>query len=187
MEWVKSLQIRNWGLLLKVVAKHMTIKTSGVSSRLVGTSLHITLLDYDSVISDSRLKEELEWLQRMFKIGNFIVLKSSEFGRHAICLDVLKASEVLDILQTSNCDQVFKTAPLINPFRCWVLRYSAKGTKESPMYLYTVESPYEGEHLQSLAHANFLFENYGVTVKLQRPFGPIVAETQTYCTKQKLE
>ena len=187
MELLHRLRIRNWGLLLKLIIGRMTIRTSGVSSRLVGTSLHVTLLDYDSAISDSRLREELVWLQMLFKIGNFIVLKSSEFGRHAICLDVLTANEVVKIIKASNCDEAFKMAPLINPFRSWVLRYCKKGNKESPKYLFTVESPYEGEHLQSLGHANFLLENYGVKVELQQPFGTEDVETQTYYTNRKLK
>jgi len=164
----------------------MTIKTSGVSSRLVGTSLHVTFLDYDSAISDNRLREELVWLQELFKIGNFIVLKSSEFGRHAICLDVLTGSEVLEIIRASNCDTMFKNAPLINPKRSWVLRFAEKGSKGPPTYLYTVESKYEGENLQSLAHAKFL-QKHDLKVELKQPFGTDDAEIQIYYTNNKLK
>jgi hypothetical protein len=182
VKYKRELQIRNWALQHKFRLGRKKNKTTGVSSRLVGTSLHVLFLDYDSQISDSRLIEELQWLQTMFKIGNFIVFKSSEYGRHATCLDVLTSNEVLEIVRVSNCDETFKTAPIINPFRSWVLRYCRKGNKESPNYLYTVESPYEGENLQSLGHAIFLMKNYGVKVELQQPFGTEDVEIQTYYT-----
>jgi cbb3-type cytochrome oxidase subunit 3 len=81
---------------------------------------------------------------------------------------------------------MFKKAPRINEFRCWVLRYAKKGNRDEPKYLYTVESQYEGKNLQSRCHAKYLL-NFGVKVDLKKPYGPEAIETQAYNTGKRTE
>jgi len=155
----------------------------GISSRIPDTSLHIVTLDYDN-ITDERLIEELRFLQEEFQIGNFIVLETRNEGRHAVCIDALRFKDVLEIIRFSSCDLMFKKAPMINEYRCWVLRYAKKGNRDAPKYLYTVESPYEGQNLQSRGHAKYLLK-FGVKIDLKQPYGPEEIEIQEYNTGKR--
>jgi len=165
--------------------KKLDIRTEGVSSRVPKTSLHVVFLDYDN-IDDERLTEELVFLQNEFKLGNFYVLQTRNEGRHAVCIDALRFKDVLEIVRFSSCDLMFKKAPRINQFRCWVLRFAKKGNRDEPKYLYTVESPYEGKNLQSLGHGKYLL-NFGVPIDLKNPYGTAEIETQTYNTGKRIE
>jgi len=157
----------------------------GISSRIPDTALHVLFLDYDNIV-DGRLMEELRYLQEEFEIGNFHVFKTRNEGRHAICLDALRFKDVLEIVRFSSCDLMFKKAPTINEYRCWVLRYAKKGNRDAPKYMYTIKSPYEGKNLQSRGHAKYLL-NFGVTIDLKKPYGPEEIETQTYNTGKRIE
>lgn len=167
------------------VMKKLDIRTEGVSSRIPNTSLHVLFLDYDNIV-DERLIEELRFLQEEFEIGNFYVLETRNEGRHAVCVDALRFRDVLDIVWFSSSDLMFKKAPRINEYRCWVLRYAKKGNRDEPKYLYTVEFPYEGKNLQSLGHAKYLLK-FGVKIDLKNPYGTEEIETQEYNTGKRTE
>jgi len=172
-------------MLLKVqIMKKLEVRVEGgVSSRIPDTALHIVFLDYDNIV-DERLVEELRDLQTEFEIGNFYVLQTRNEGRHAVCVDALRFKDVLEIVRFSSCDLMFKRAPRINEFRCWVLRFAKKGNRDVPKFLYTVESPHEGKILQSLGHAKYLL-NFGVNIDVKNPIGPEEIEIQAYNTGKR--
>ena len=91
---------------------------------------------------------------------------------------------VKDIVDFSSCDLKFKSAPRINEYRCWVLRFAHKGKRDAPRFLYTVESPFEGKNLQSLGHAKYLL-NFGLKVDLKNPYGSEEVNVQEYSTSDK--
>jgi hypothetical protein len=165
--------------------RKLNVRAGGVSSRIPGTSLHVPFLDYDNV-TDERLKEELAYLQYEFRMGNIYVVETRHTGRHAICIDALRFKDVKEIVDFSSCDLMFKKAPMINEYRCWVLRYTKKGQRDVPKYLYTVQSPYEGKNLQSRGHAKYLL-NFGVKIELKNPYGPEEIETQSYNTGKRTD
>jgi len=186
MLFTKKINIWKYYILLKFrILKEPSVRTGGASSRILDTSLHVLFLDYDNIV-DERLVEELRFLQEEFELGNFYVLQTSKWGRHAICIDALTFKEILEIVRFSSCDSLFKRGPGINEFRSWVLRYAKKGNRDAPKYLYTVESPYEGKNLQSLGHAKYLL-NFGVTIYLKNPIGTEEIETQAYNTGKRTE
>ena len=187
MLWSHVFKIGKYNVLLKVQAmKKLEVRVKGgVSSRIPNTSLHVTFLDYDNIVDD-RLEEELRFLQEEFQIGNFYVLKTRKQGRHAVCIDALRFKDVLEIVRFSSCDLMFKRAPWINEFRCWVLRFAKKGNRDEPKYLYTVESPYERQNLQSRCHAKYLLK-FGVKINLKKPFGPEEIEVQDYNTGKRTD
>lgn len=186
MLWSTLLRIGKYFVLFKIqIMEKLSVRTSGASSRVPNTSLHIVFLDYDN-IDDDRLKEELVFLQNEFELGNFYVLQTRNEGRHAVCLDVLRFKDIKEIIDFSNCDLMFKKAPRINEYRCWVLRYAKKGSRDAPRYLYTVESPHDGKNLQSRGHAKYLL-NFGVAVDLKNPYGPEEIEIQAYNTGKRIE
>jgi len=171
-------------MLLKFqVMKKLNVRTSGVSSRVPNTSLHVIFLDYDNIV-DERLVEELRFLQEEFELGNFYVFETRNKGRHSVCIDALRFKDVLEIVRFTSCDLMFKKAPRINEYRCWVLRYAKKGKRDAPKYLYTVESPHEGRNLQSLGHATYLL-NFGVKIKVKNPIGTQEIEKQDYSTRKR--
>lgn len=87
----------------------------------------------------------------------------------------------------SNCDWVFRKGVTINEYRTWVLRDKPKGDRESPEYLYTVPSRYEGKNLQSVGHKMLLEQTFGVPVpELKRPIGIEAIEEQDYTTFSKI-
>lgn len=196
MYWANMFKIGKYNILLKLqVYKKLDIRTKGIESRIPKTSLHVVFLDYDNIVAgnyacetiedaEKRLIEELRFLQEEFQIGNFYVFETREGGRHAICLDALTFRDVKDIVDFSSCDLKFKSAPRINEYRCWVLRFSAKGKRAPPKYLYTVESPYEGKNPQSLGHAKYLL-NFGLKIELKNPIGQEEINTQEYSTAEK--
>lgn len=81
---------------------------------------------------------------------------------------------------------MFKKAPKINEYRCWVLRFTKKANREAPKYLYTVESPFEGQNLQSLGHAKYLLR-FGLRIDLKKPYGEELIEIQDYNTGKRTE
>jgi hypothetical protein len=173
-------------LLLKVQSmKKLEVRSEGVSSRIPETTLHVTFMDYDNII-DTRLVDELEHIQREKKVGNFYVFETRDIGRHAVCIDALPFKDAKAVVDYSSCDLMFKRGPRINEYRCWVLRFSKKGKRPAPKYLYTVKSPYEGKNLQSKGHATYLLK-FGLKINLKRPVGPNSIETQEYNTGKRTE
>ena len=186
MLWPTVIKLSNYTFLFKIQGiKRLDVRTEGVSSRIPNTALHVTFLDYDNIV-DERLKEELGFLQHEFEIGNYHVLETRNEGRHAVCIDALRFKDVKEIVDFSSCDLMFKKAPRINEYRCWVLRFAKKGNRDEPKYLYTVESPYEGQNLQSRGHAKYL-EKFGIKIDLKNPFGPEEIEVQDYNTGKRTE
>ena len=182
----KQLRIFNMQLVLTFQSMRIPIEaTAGISARIKYTTEFTILLDYDNV-KDSRLVEELLYLQELFGLGDFYVFETNKFGRHVICVDRLRLKEALKVVNTSTCDAVFKRGIRINEYRTWILRVLGKGDRPKPRYLYSVESPYNGQRLQSQAHSEFLQRYYGTPVKLVRPDGNQELETQGYKTSNKV-
>jgi len=186
MLWSHLFKVGKYTVFHKIqIMKKLEVRTKGVSSRIPNTSLHVLFLDYDN-IEDERLKEELRFLQEEFQIGNFYVLETRNKGRHCVCIDALRPRDQKEIVDFSSCDLMFKKAPRINEYRCWVLRFAKKGKRDEPKYLYTVESPYEGQNLQSRGHAKYL-EKFGIKIDLKNPCGPEEIEVQDYNTGKRTE
>jgi hypothetical protein len=159
--------------------------TKGISARVPHTSFFVAFLDYDNIV-DERLDDELTYLQELFHLGDLYVFKTNEFGRHVIGTDCLLARDCYEVIETSSCDWAFKRGIRINEFRTWVLRGWEKGERERPRFIRTIESPYNGEHLQSRGHAKFLEVFYGVHTRLVNPFGSEEVEVQGYNTSSKV-
>jgi hypothetical protein len=181
-----KLRIFNKLWLLKLqsmtVPKEITV---GVSARIPHTTDFIPLMDYDN-IKDERLVEESTYLQELFTLGDFHFFSTNEFGLHVACIDRLRLKEALDVVNTSTCDAVFKRGVRINEFRTWILRALEKGNRPKPKYLYTLQSPYNGQRLQSQAHGLFLQRYYGAKVRLVNPDGNYELEVQGYKTSSKI-
>jgi hypothetical protein len=162
------------------------VTTTGIEARIPHSTNFVTFLDYDN-IKDKRLIEELRYLQEYHELGDFHVFGTGEFARHAICIDLLRLREELDVMYNSTCDAVFKRGIRLSEQRTWVLRALEKGSKPQPKYLYSVESPYNGERMQSEAHAIFLKLHYGAKIRLVNPDGNKIIKRQRYKTSHGLD
>ena len=182
---IKQLRIFDRMLLLKFQSMKIPIEpTSGVSARVAYSTEFVIFLDYDN-ITDERLKEELIYLQEVYRLGNFYVFATNEFARHAVCIDRLPLRETIEVVYNSSCDAVFKRGIRINEYRTWVLRALEKGNRSKPKYLYALESSYNSRNLQSQAHGEFLQRFYGAPVRLVNPDGNHDLEIQGYKTASK--
>jgi hypothetical protein len=148
-----------------------SIRTWGKSSRIPNTSKHVLFFDYDNIDEDT-LVNELYALIEEFHVGNIYVFELDRpLAYHCVCTDYFTANEVKKITMASSCDIGFVIAPRYDKFRNWVLRDYIKGQRERPTYAFMISSPYHGERLQSVAHANFLTTYYGFEMVLNNPDG----------------
>jgi hypothetical protein len=161
-------------------------RTAGISARIPGSTEFAVFLDFDN-IEDYRLREELIYLQELHNLGDFYVFYTNEYGRHAVCIDRLFLKEALAVIYTSTCDAIYSRGSRINEYRTWILRALEKGNRDKPKYLYSVESPYNGQRLQSQAHALFLQYYYGAKVRLTNPDGNNILRTQGYNTSNRID
>jgi hypothetical protein len=162
------------------------VATAGISARICYTTRFVIFLDYDN-ITDARLVEELLYLQELYKLGDFYVFATNTFGRHVLCIDSLTLKDALEVIYESTCDAVFKRGIRINEYRTWILRCLSKGNRPPPKYLYSVESPYNGQRVQSQAHGSYLIQYCGAPVRLANPDGNEDLEIQGYKTSSKTD
>ena len=168
------------------VFKTPSCRTGGMSARIPGTASFCIFLDFDN-IRDEVLKGELTDLQELFQLGDFHIIATNKFGRHAICVDRMSMREVLAVISESTCDYHFKQGIHVNEYRSWVLRVLAKGNRPKPQYCYSLESQYNGQNLQSSAHATFLQVYYKAPVRLVNPDGNYELGIQSYMTASHLD
>jgi hypothetical protein len=161
--------------------------TKGISARIPHTTEYCIFLDYDNILDPVLKQDSLPYLQELFKLGDFHVFGTSEYGRHAVCLDRMPLMEALEVVYNSDCDAVFKRGIRINEYRSWVLRVVEKGNRPKPSYLYSVESPHSGQRLQSQGHGMFFQTYYGAKVRLTNPDGNTLVEFQDYKTSSKID
>jgi hypothetical protein len=160
--------------------------TIGISARVPRTTDFTIFLDYEPIV-DPRVKEELTYLQELFGLGDFHVFATSQYNRHAICVDRLPIREALSVLEYSTSDYHHKRGLWISEHRTWILRVLEKGGRPRPIHLYSVESPYNGQNFQHEGLALFLQLFYGAKVRLARPDGNTELEIQGYKTSNRID
>jgi hypothetical protein len=166
--------------------KKPTEPTWGKSSRIPKTAYHALFFDYDS-IDEEALVDEQKALMEEWKYGNVYVFSVGRPNAyHCVCVDRFRLNEIRRILMSSSCDLGFVLAPRFDRFRNWVLRDAEKGSREKPKYEYMISSPYEGQRLQSSAHAEFLRQNYSAPLgRLPNPDGNYGLNTEGYLTAKR--
>lgn len=125
----------------------------------------VIFLDYDDIDFKTMLLPELDYLQKKYKLGDFFIFKSSQKknGFHVICLDKLTARQWMTFLKETGCDENYKLLS-IHPQRTWVLRMSAKGKSDAPIFIYRMTSQYANRLEMSFVHSNWLKYHYGVDI-----------------------
>jgi len=125
-----------------------------------GTPFRALFLDYDFNRFDW-VKEELTFLIHLFKLGDVIILQSSDNSFHAVCVDCFTAKEEQEIIEVSSCDDAFKNCHAFD-FKSRVLRVSFKGNTEKPKFVCLLKSPYNLLRVKSAGHYLFFKANYDI-------------------------
>lgn len=154
---------------LLIIKKPVIVFTKMPKYRVYGLTnrtedgMYLVFLDYDNV-EYSTAEKDAKAVQRKFKLGTFIIRCSSIVYKkgngelvgnwHVIFFAKLPFKQMLNIINTTRCDEAFKKAKFQQ--RCKVLRLSQKGKKVSPSFYKLVAD--KTSFKCSSAHAH-LFEN----------------------------
>jgi len=94
----------------------------------------ILIIDYDNV-SFSIVEEDYLFIQKQFNLPPAYLFKTKEDNYHVVCLRKFNQSKIFEILQHTRCDDNFKSMPLRNPYRSYVLRLSDKKGSKKPKFI----------------------------------------------------
>jgi len=142
----------------------------GVTS-MCADGKHVLLLDYDDVLKSVMLLD----LQNLQKegMGPFYIFTTKErkhadetIGNyHIICPVKLTPARAVELQGMTNSDNAYKTMPLRNPYRSWVLRVTEKGRRPKPKFLGI--DPGQPNSLEvSTAHIGLIHKLYPAVPKL---------------------
>jgi hypothetical protein len=98
------------------------VKVVGVTNK-VG-HYYLPFFDYD-ITNQAIVENDVRSLQETFTLGDAFLFRTKK-GFHVIILDLLTGEEWRRVLEESNCDEEYKSIPLHNKARVWVLRLSDK-------------------------------------------------------------
>lgn len=149
------------------INRHITVPR-GVSSRIPHTLHHVLYLDYDNVEYDI-LEDEIKTLMVFCELGNMHIIRTSERNYHVECHGYFLPVEVLEIQDMSSCDALFRRGPKLSLSRGWIHRRSEKGAKKEPEFVKTLESPFNGDRLQSSFHNDTLNTDFDLEITLVNP------------------
>lgn len=135
---------------------------------LTSSGKHIILLDYDNVCKWI-VEDDIKKIMNKFYLSPAYIFTTKEkeldgepIGNyHVVFLDKKYPSEIVKIQGETHCDNAYKTMPLRNPYRSWVIRTSNKGKRKRPSFVEAIES----ENLYndiSEAHLNLLIKLYNI-------------------------
>ena len=174
----RLINIGDYSVFVKVqLLKALKIRTCGTESRVKWTPFFVIFLDFDNVDFKTLVEDILPPLQDVFEIGNFYVFETGYMSYQCICIDALTPKEVYQIIDSAGCEKAFRNSFFINEYRTWILRNVEKGDRPPPKYIARVESPHEAQNPQSLGHAIYLKEKYGIEIELKNPVGePLIIE-----------
>lgn len=126
-------------------------------------NLFTIFLDYDQFELEW-LESELRALQEGWKLGDFHIIESSGNSYHAVCLDKVSLSTLIEIMYNTSIDPGYIKVPLKLGKKLFTLRISEKnGTK--PKFIKTIKSNYNNGE-KSKAHTLWLKNWLGLDLPL---------------------
>lgn len=145
---------------IKLYRSYKTEWTLGVRNN-TPDGKRLIFLDYDNTLIDW-LEDEIRYLQKKYELSNFYVFESSQKPNsyHAICLDKLNFHKFVRIINDTSCDEYYKTMPLKNDYRTWVLRLLRKANSERPRLRKIIFN--DSFRIKSHAHMKLLKLHYGI-------------------------
>jgi hypothetical protein len=113
---------------------------NGYSSK-TQDNYHILMLDWDNVAYEV-VQDDIKMIIDKFLLPSVYIFSTNQYEKHktifgsyhAVVLGKFTASEIMEIMSYTNIDENFKTSPLRNVYRSWVLRLSKKGKRNIPKF-----------------------------------------------------
>lgn len=135
---------------------------------MCGDKKHIVLLDYDNICKWIVMEDTNRIINKFHLSPAYIFttqekeLEKEKVGNyHVVFLDKKYPSEIVKIQGETHCDNAYKTMPLRNIYRSWVIRTSNKGKRKRPIFVEAVESENLYNEI-SEAHLNLLKKLYDI-------------------------
>ena len=138
---------------------------SGYSSK-TSDNKHILMLDWDEC-AYSVIEDDIAYIQDKFNLPTAYIFFTNKYKKHnellgsfhAVFLCKLKIDEILDIMSFAHIDENFKTSPIRNIYRGWVLRLSKKKNRNRPKFYKLIYGKNNGWEISS-AHKTLLSKFY---------------------------
>jgi len=134
---------------------------------------HIILLDYDNT-AKWIVEHDINLIQDKYKLPPFYLFTTKEgsvdntiYGNyHLVCLRKFNINGVFNIINETHSDNAYKTMPLRNLFRSFVLRTSSKGKRSRPTYMGILGNELNLEYEISKPHLTLLKSLYPTLTQL---------------------
>ena len=131
------------------------------------------MLDYDNT-AKWIVEQDITLIQDKYTLPPFYLFTTKEekadntiYGNyHLICLRRFNTNEIFNIIHETHSDNAYKTMPLRNIFRSYVLRTSSKGKRSRPKYLGVIGKKINLEHEISKPHLTLLESLYPTLTQL---------------------
>lgn len=118
----------------------------------------ILVLDYDNV-EESVVFEDYFFIQEKFHLPQGYMFKTDK-GYHVICLRKFLSSEIYEIMRNTRIDENYRSMPLRNPFRAYVLRLSAKKKGKNLKFIRMIGFNNNNDYPCSKAHLELISKLY---------------------------
>ena len=161
------IKLFDYNLWIRFHKNFVTTRTLGIRNITQNGIFRVPFFDFDNILY-VHLIQELKYLQQRYQLSDMYIFRASQKPNsyHVICLDKLSYKEWIEILNLSSCDQFYKTMPISNDFKTWVLRISKKADSLAPKLIRILKSRY---HWRIKNNAHYLFLKYHHNVKY-KPF-----------------
>lgn len=134
-------------------------KVIGISN-ITEDGYGIIFCDYDTVSDFSVIEEDWKLIQELYKLPPAYILSSSEDKYHLICLAKFPHKKIHEILQYTRIDENYKSMPIRNIYKSYILRISPKGKKDRPKFVKILGENKNLNKEISSAHLEFLKKLY---------------------------
>lgn len=119
----------------------------------------IIVIDYDGC-EESIVLEDYKFIQDKYDLPPAYMFQTQKDNYHIICLKKFVQSQIAEILRDTRCDNNFKTMPLRNPHRSYVLRLSDKKGSKKPKFIKMIGNEWNLDGRISKAHLLLLKQLY---------------------------
>jgi len=125
----------------------------------------ILMIDYDNV-DKSVVLEDYKLIQDIYSLPPAYLFQTKDNNYHVVCLKKFFPYQLLGILELTRCDINYKTMPLRNPYRNYVLRLSDKRGSKPPKFIEMIGDVICLDYEISTAHLK-LVEKYPKVPKIE--------------------
>ena len=121
----------------------------------------VLFIDYDNC-EERIVLEDYRFIQGLFSLPQGYLFQTKNNNFHVICLKKFLHSEISEIIKSTRADVNYKSMPLRNPFRSYVLRLSDKKGSKKPKFLKVIGEENNLNCDVSNSHLNLLKKLYKI-------------------------